>query len=161
MAYLKKNVNGFLLALVVILIICFAGFTYYFRTRFDTVSEDYYSKKATLEDIEKQLKEQQAKLEATNYELTSKEEREAQLTTEFKDVKGAKESCEQQLDTATNELRIAKSGLSKAQSELQQTTAQLQAAANDIDDLRQQVDEIRDDYNQCRNDFQNYQAGHP
>ena len=153
MAYLKKNVNGFLLFLVILLIICFAGFTYYFRARFTEFSSEYYQKKNALEDIQKQVEDQQAKLKQTNDELANKDQRESELTGQYKDVKGAKETCDQNLASTTVALKTTQSTLDSTSRQLRQSEAQLQQAAQDITDLRDENNAFRNQRDQCQADL--------
>ncbi len=146
MAYMKKNVNfGFFLLLVASLI-CFAGLSVYYQTTFKDLYMDYKLKLDDLKNISSTLSTEKAKLEQTSQELTIKEEREKELSTQYTGLRTEKEKLEDekaklqtQLTAKTNELKQKKAELFTAQAELSTTKTSLDAAMTTISGLRTDI----------------------
>ena len=156
MAYMKKNVNfGFFLLLVACLI-CFAGLSVYYQTTFKDLYMDYKLKLDDLKNVSSTLRTEKAKLEQTSQELTIKEEREKELSTQYTGLKTEKEklqdekaSLQKQLATKKAELQqkkaelfTAKQNLATAQIELSTTKTSLASAMTTISGLRSDINSL-------------------
>ena len=159
MAYMKKNVNfGFFLLLVASLI-CFAGLSVYYQATFKDLYMDYKLKLDDLKNISTTLSTEKAKLEQTSQELTIKEEREKELSTQYTGLRTEKEKLEDekaklqtQLTAKTNELKqkkaelfTANKNLATAQAELVTSKTSLEAATTTISGLRSDIDSLEDE----------------
>ena len=156
MAYMKRNVNfGFFLLLIATLL-SLAGLSIYYQTTFKDLYMDYKLKLDDLKNISSTLSTERAKLEQTSQELTIKEEREKELSTQYTELKTEKEKLEDekarlqtQLTAKTNELKqkkaelfTAQNNLAKAQQELSTTKTELDAAMTTISGLRSEIDSL-------------------
>src|SRR3989344_2637473 len=103
MAYLKKNVNMFLLLLFVIIIGGVAGLTTFYQTTYKDLSLNYEDQVAEIEKLLTDLNAERAKLNQTALQLDVKEEREAN---EFREkaasYKANYDRCQRQLSELQN-----------------------------------------------------------
>jgi len=156
MVYMKKNVNfGFFLLLIATLI-SLAGLSVYYQTTFKDLYMDYKLKLDDLKNISSTLSTEKAKLEQTSQELTIKEEREKELSTQYTGLKTEKEKLQDeksklqtQLTAKTSELTqkraelfTAKNNLATAQAELSTTKTSLDAAMTTISGLRSDISSL-------------------
>ena len=156
MAYMKKNVNfGFFLLLIAALI-SIAGLSVYYQTTFKDLYMDYKLKLDDLKNISSTLSTEKAKLEQTSQELTIKEEREKELSTQYTGLKTEKEKLQDekaklqtQLTAKTNELSqkkaelfTAQRNLATAQTELSTTKTSLDSAMTTISGLRSDISNL-------------------
>ena len=152
MAYMKKNVNfGFFLLLVASLI-CFAGLSVYYQTTFKDLYIDYKLKLDDLKNISSTLSTEKAKLEQTSQELTIKEEREKELSTQYTGLRTEKEklqdekaNLQKKLAAKTSELVQKRAELATAQAELSISKADLASAMTTISGLRNNIDNLKED----------------
>lgn len=161
MAYIKKNVNGALLFLLIVLIVAFIGFTYYFRHRFTNLTEDYYAKKANIDTLQDELKAQQSKLSETAGTLAEKKEKEEQLSGKFKDIVDQKNSIQQDLDSTKDDLSVTKDSLGKAQRDLTQARVQLNTAVSSLNSCSRDLSSAEDSLSGCRSQLSSCQASLP
>ncbi len=149
MAYMKKNVNfGFFLLLVATLI-CLTGLSIYYQTTFKDLYNDYRNKLGELEQVSSTLSMERTKLNQTSYQLTIKEEREKELSTQYTGLKTEKEILQRdkeklqaQLTAKTAELFTAQNNLAKAQAELSISKTELDAAMTTISGLREDISSL-------------------
>ena len=146
MAYMKKNVNfGFFLLLVVTLM-SLAGLSIYYQTTFKDLFMDYKGQLDNLRNVSSILSTEKAKLEQTSQELTIKEEREKELSTQYTGLRTEKEKLEgekaklqTQLTAKTSELTQKRAELFTAQAELSISKADLASAMTTISGLRDDI----------------------
>ncbi|MCK5024968.1 MAG: hypothetical protein KAS15_00140, partial [Nanoarchaeota archaeon] len=69
MAYIKRNVNFGLLALLLGMIMVFIGFTLYYQQTFNTLAVNYTTKLSQLEKVTQDLSKHKAILTHTKSEL--------------------------------------------------------------------------------------------
>ncbi len=79
MAYLKKDVNGILLFLVVMTCVALVGLTVVFANQFDGFGSDYHQLKADLEVTSRELAAKDQKLQGMQELLDKHIEREKKL----------------------------------------------------------------------------------
>ena len=152
MAYMKRNVNfGFFLLLVAVLI-SLAGLSLYYQATFKALYMDYQMRIEDLKNVSSTLGTEKAKLEQTSQQLTIKEEREKELSTQYTELRTDKEKLEDekaklqtQLTARTNELKLKKAELFTAQAELSTTKTSLASAQTTISGLRSDINELEDE----------------
>ena len=89
---LKKNVNGILLLLLIILAVAFAGFSVVYQLSFENVTTEYDQKMGQLEKVQSDLLTHKEKLEETEYELEVKAGKEEDLSTKYGDIKSERDT---------------------------------------------------------------------
>ncbi len=152
MAYMKRNVNfGFFLLLVAVLI-SLAGLSLYYQATFKDLYMDYQMRIEDLKNVSSTLGTEKAKLEQTSQQLTIKEEREKELSTQYTELRTEKEKLEDdkaklqtQLTAKTNELKLKKAELFTVQAELGTTKTSLTAAQTTISGLRVDIAGLNED----------------
>jgi len=149
MAYMKRNINfGFFLLLVAVLI-SLAGLSLYYQATFKDLYMDYQMRIEDLKTVSSTLGTEKAKLEQTSQQLTIKEKREKELSTQYTELRTEKEKLEDdkaklqtQLTAKTNELKQKKAELFTAQAELGTTKTSLAAANTRISTLSADITDL-------------------
>lgn len=156
MAFMKKDINFVLLALILAVVIILIGFTVYSQTVFKGLSEKYEEKVENLEDVTEELGLQKTKLNQTSYELEVKAQKEEDLSTRYSEVRTEKEQLEDYKAQLERQLSEKSAALIEAQAEseqkarlLVQSQADLADARDTIATLRAQKDNLQSDYNTC------------
>ncbi len=161
MTYMKKNVNFGFFFLLIATLISLASLSMYYQTTFKDLYLDYKIKLDDLKNISTTLSTEKAKLEQTSQELTIKEEREKELSTQYTGLKTEKEklqdekaSLQKQLAARTAELKqkiselfTAQNNLATVQAELSISKTELDAARTTISGLRSDVDSLENERN--------------
>lgn len=112
MAYIKRNVNFGLLALLLGMIMVFIGFTLYYQQTFNTLAVNYTTKLSQLEKVTQDLSKHKAILTHTKSELTQTEIDVDAISKEYEDLEEAKRILQGELDTTKNNLNTKISELS-------------------------------------------------
>jgi len=152
MAYMKRNVNfGFFLLLVAALI-SLAGLSLYYQATFKDLYMDYKIRIEDLKNISSTLGTERTKLEQTSQQLTIKEEREKELSTQYTGLRTEKEKLEDekaklqtQLTAKTNELKQKKAELFTAQSNLATVQKELSTSKTDLASAKTTISGLRVD----------------
>jgi len=165
MAYMKRNVNfGFFLLLIATLI-SLAGLSLYYQATFKDLYMDYKMKIDDLQNISSTLSTEKTKLEQTSQQLTIKEEREKELSTQYTGLRTEKEKLEDekaklqtQLTARTNELMQKKAELFTAQSNLATAQAELSISKTDLAAARTTISGLRSDTNNLNDEIDKLEA---
>src|SRR3989344_420082 len=137
MAYLKKNVNMFLLLLFVIIIGGVAGLTTFYQTTYKDLSLNYEDQVAEIEKLLTDLNAERAKLNQTALQLDVKEEREEQLSKEYTDVK------QEKLKKAAYDLKVTSEALANAQREANEFREKAASYKANYDRCQRQLSELQ------------------
>lgn len=143
MAYMKRNVNIFLLLVIVIIVASLAALTTYYQSTYKNLGSKYDEKQ---KEIEKKIAELNAlggRLNQTSKELGIKAEREEKLGAQYTDVKTAKEKVEDELTDTQDALQKETLLRQSVQTQLQQAQYNLKIAQEEISDLRKEIDHFR------------------
>ncbi len=157
MAYLKKNVNMFLLLLFVIIIGGVAGLTTFYQTTYKDLSLSYEDQVTEIEKLLGDLNAERAKLNQTALQLNVKEEREEQLSKEYTDIKEEKEEVAQDLTSTKQTLQQTSSLLQQKQEELKKaqydfkvTSEALTTARREANEYREKAASYKANYDRCQ-----------
>jgi len=149
MAYMKKNVNVFLLLVIVIIVASLAGLTTYYQMTYTSLGDKYSVKEKEIEKKIHELNALGSELNQTSRELGIKAEREEKLGEQYTGVKTEKKHLEDQLSEAQAGLERETLLRQTAQTELQQVQYTLQVANDQIQDLRNDVAHFREAAQSC------------
>jgi len=140
MAYMKKNVNVFLLAVIILIVVALAGLTSYYQYTYRGLSSSYEDKLSELNRILEELNLERGKLNQTSYALTIKTEREEALGEQFTEVKGEKEKLATDLSATEDDLERISLLLQSTQNSLQGLQYDYNVIQEQNADLQQSVD---------------------
>ncbi|HIG96441.1 TPA: hypothetical protein HA249_06165 [Candidatus Woesearchaeota archaeon] len=168
MAYLKKNVNMFLLLLFVIIIGGVAGLTTFYQTTYKDLSLNYEDQVAEIEKLLTDLNAERAKLNQTALQLDVKEEREEQLSKEYTDVKQEKEAVAQDLTSTKETLQETSALLQQKQEELKKAAYDLKVTSEALANAQREANEFREkaasykaNYDRCQRQLSELQNPQP
>lgn len=166
MAYMKKNVNIFLLIVIIIIVASLAGLTTYYQSTYKNLGQRYGDKEKEIETRIEELNSLGTRLNQTSRELSIKAEREEQLGEQYTGVKTEKERLEDELADAETSLQRETLLRQSTQAELQTVQYNLQVANEEIQDLRQDVEHFRSvaqscsaSLDSCRNSLASCEGG--
>ncbi|MBI3034643.1 hypothetical protein HYY72_05785 [Candidatus Woesearchaeota archaeon] len=150
MAYLKRNVNVFLLLLIIIILGAMGAITVYYQTTYKSLAAGYDEKLSQLNELNRNLSVQRAQLISVNEELDVKnkvKEKFDQLYTNVSDFNSRlsaelNQTRDELVDTLTM-LRAAEANLSAASSELTTTKGALKTQLNYTEELQSQVSALK------------------
>ncbi|MBI4149958.1 hypothetical protein HY488_00985 [Candidatus Woesearchaeota archaeon] len=166
MAYMKRNVNIFLLGVIIVIVASLAALTTYYQSTYKSLDERYAEKETEIERRIAELNALGTQLNQTSKELNIKAEREEKLGEQYTDVKTEKEKLEDTL--AETQTSLERETLLRQTTENQLQTAQynLQVANEAIQDLKEDVEHFRSiaqscaqSLDNCRDDLASCQAG--
>ncbi len=143
MAYIKKNVNTFLLLLVVVIVGAIAGLSTYYQTTYKSLSGDYEDKLNEISGLVVDLNTKNEKLEKTEGELQVKKQREEELSTHYGEVKEEKDKLQGDLSTTRATLEDTTGKLKRKTTELNKALYDLNVATEEIADLKGQVKKFK------------------
>ena len=168
MAYIKRNVNFGLLALLLGMIMVFIGFTLYYQQTFNTLAVNYTTKLSQLEKVTQDLSKHKAILTHTKSELNQTEIDVEAISKEYEDLEEAKRILQDDLDTTKNNLDTKTSELSaekKLTRELNTAIVQKEADIKlwkDLYDVTEaKYDNCKSDLRECRDDLDDCEAACP
>lgn len=151
MAYITKNTNLLLLALIIVSAIALAIASIYFQNNFEKINNEYNQKLAQLSNVSKQLEQEQAVLTKIRDELSLKSEREVQFTEKYTEIKGEKETLEAE-----------KAGLlqekARLEADLRDLANQLFAATTDIANKRIEITSLNAQITTLTTDINTYKS---
>ena len=158
MAYMKRNVNIFLLLVIVVIVASLAALTTYYQSTYKNLGSKYEGKQ---QEIEKKISELNAlggKLNQTSKELSIKAEREVKLGSQYTDVKTAKEKVEDELGDTKNSLQKETLLRQSVQTQLQQAQYNLKLAEETISDLKGDVLRLKEVAQSCSSALNSYKS---
>jgi chromosome segregation ATPase len=153
MAFIRRDVNFILLALIVASVLLFSGFSVYYQKSFKNVSLDYKDKLEMLNKVSRDLATQKQMLNET-YSLRLKAEKDRKvLDQSYNQVRDENSRLENDKSSLQNELSSTKSQLGEKQAQLEatkntlaQTQSDLASANSRITSLKNDLDEVCSDY---------------
>ena len=158
MAFLKKDINFILLALILGIIIIFIGFTVYYQTMFENVSVNYQEKVANLEQVTQELGIQKTRLNQTSYELEIKEQKETDLSGRYSELRDEKTQLLEDKAALGREISEKKVELIESQIELAKKSNLLTQTQNDLSEANQNIAILRADLRSYRSKYETCQA---
>ncbi|MEA3514099.1 MAG: hypothetical protein U9R34_01335 [Nanoarchaeota archaeon] len=164
MAYIKRNVNFGLLALLLGMIMVFIGFTLYYQQTFNTLAVNYTTKLSQLEKVTQDLSKHKTILTHTKSELTQTEIDVDAISKEYEDLEEAKRILQGELDTTTNNLNTKISELSsekrltrelndtikEKEAEVAQCELLYNAEKAEHNECESELDDCEDDLDTCQ-----------
>jgi len=158
MAYMRKNVNIFLLVVVVIIVVSLAAITSYYQTTYKNLSTNYETKLNEINNLIDDLNSERTKLNETSYELTLKAEREEKLGAQYTEVKGEKEKLAGDLSQTEKELERTKLNLQSTISDYQKLQYDYGLVQKQVDDQNKMIAKLQAARAELLNDLQACQA---
>jgi chromosome segregation ATPase len=162
--YITRNANIILLFLILLSAAALVGATVYFQTRFDSINSEYTTKMTQLRNVSTQLEEYQGILNKAKEELQLKGTREEELTTQYTDIKSAKEAILAERDKLasdkqklTTNLAETTSRLTAAQNTLSQNTQQIISMSTEIAGYKSQITDLNSKITQYKDDIDDLQ----
>lgn len=150
MAYIRKNVNLFLLLLVIIILGAFAALTTYYQTTYKSLSLSYGDKLAQLNAVNSNLSVQGEQLRQLNDELKIKTEVKEKFDILYSNISEYNEKLTEdyartkaELFDALDRMKRAESELATAKSELNTTQGALKTQLDYTRQLEGQVSGLR------------------
>ena len=128
MSYMRKNVNFFLLFVIVVIVISLVGLTTYYEKTYKNLSSSYDTKLDEINRLLENLNQERRKLNETTYDLTIQKDREKDLSGQYLDVRLDLNATQSQLDTT-------KANLDSTQAALDTTENALASAKQQVDSL--------------------------
>lgn len=104
-AYMKKNVNTFLLLIIVIIIGSLAAVTIVYQKTYRDLSNSYDGRIDEINTLISDLNSEREALNETTYDLLVKQEREKALSGQYRTVKGERDKLDSDLRTTERALR--------------------------------------------------------
>ncbi|HLC98816.1 MAG TPA: hypothetical protein VJC00_02310 [Candidatus Nanoarchaeia archaeon] len=152
MAYIKKNVNLFLLFVIVLIVVALAGLTSYYHSTYQNLSTSYDVKLSEITNLLDDLNEQRSRLNQTTYELNIKEERESELSGQYLDIREDYDKVRDDLDKTKSDLKDTQDSLAATELSLISSQNQISALTATVGELQSQINSLEDDkadlYNQ-------------
>ena len=149
MAYIRKNVNMFLLLLLVAIVGAVAGLSTYYQMTYKNLSINYEHKLNEVSGLATDLQAHREKLSAKEQALQTEQKREDELSGQYGDVKKQKEQLTtdlqkkgQELDDTVAKLQVKTAEANKAAYDLNLATQQI----NNLKELAQQAQKKADTY---------------
>lgn len=118
MAYITRNANILLLFLIVLCAIFLVGVALFAASQISSLNTKYQDKVSNLKDVESDLQSKIKLLEQVKQELKLKQERETSFTQKYSEVRGEKETLEQERDRLSTEKQQALNSLADSQNSL-------------------------------------------
>lgn len=159
MAFMKKDVNVVLLALIVVAILVFSGFTVYYQTTFQDVSLEYKNKLEQLQKVTSDLSTQKQQLNET-YALRVKAEQDKKaLDQSYKDLSDERNQLESDKASLETELITTKGDLAEKSVQLQSTQNQLASTVAELGSVKAQRDSYKNDLEEVCSDYTTLNSG--
>lgn len=125
---MKKNVNTFLLLIIVIIIGSLAAVTIVYQKTYKNLSKSYDERIDEINTLISDLNSERETLNETTYDLLVKQEREKALSGQYKTVKGERDKLDSDLQTTERELQNKVAELRNTIAALQTTQHELQVS---------------------------------
>ena len=132
MSYIKRNVNIFLLLLVIIILGTLAGLTTYYQTTYKNLSISYGEKLNQLNELNYNLTAAKAQLAQLNEDLKVKSEVNKQFDVLYANISQYNDRLSTNYQTTKTELIDYISKLKKSDTDLASTKEQLEVARTDL-----------------------------
>ena len=148
--YMDKNVNAYLLGMIILVVASIVGGTLYYGSRFSNVTGDYNALISRIESLPAELLRSQTEYNYTIQSLSQTSEEKENLkkvyTVTTSELKDTEEHLNETLRTARQEL----SGLKEVLADVQQ---ELSSVKSQLNNVRDDLNECKDDYNSCQDDL--------
>ena len=166
MAYITRNANLILIFCVVLSLTFLVGTTVFYQTNLSRINEEYNTKVDELKQTEKELNTKIKILDQVKKDLKLKSERETSFTEKFTEIRGEKETIEQE----RNRLQSEKESLQKEVGDAKEAKKQAEASAeferkrtieltSQLDEMTSEKNKYKGLYNKCTGELDACQAG--
>src|SRR3989344_4091584 len=139
MAYLAKNINAFLVFLLILLLASLAGITLYYQSNYVELAKNYDTKIKEVNTLIDDLQLQKTKVNETVSELTLKQQREEKLSSQYVDVKSTNDQLIGNVSPLPKKLTETKNDLIGAQKNIVGLNQQIGTLQNDVSVLQSDV----------------------
>ncbi|MBS3142378.1 hypothetical protein J4464_03235 [Candidatus Woesearchaeota archaeon] len=148
MNYFRRNVNLFLLFMIILLIASFTGFTIYYKNTYENLLTTYFELRQEHDKTAEELSLRRAQLNATLEEFELKQEREQSLSTKYSDIRDVNAEL-------ANDLAGVRKDLSDTQGELATAKSDLASKEVTITDLNKQNSDLKTVNSALKSDLDN------
>ncbi|MBI2142658.1 hypothetical protein HYU15_04205 [Candidatus Woesearchaeota archaeon] len=142
MAYIRRNVNLFLLLLVIVVLGVMAGLTTYYQATYKNLSLSYGDKLNQLNRLNYNLSQQRAQLGQVNEELSIKTKAKEQFDTLYTNISDYSEKLADELSQTRSELIDTLTKLRAAEAELETTKSELSTSKAALKTQQQYAEEL-------------------
>ena len=152
MSYMRKNVNFFLLFIIVVIIISLVGLTTYYEKTYKNLSSSYDTKLDEINRLLESLNAERTKLNQTSYELNIKQEREEELSGQYLGVKSDLNTTQNQLDTTKAELDATQATLDTTENALASAQQQVDSLVATVATQKSAINKLESDKSSLRSE---------
>ncbi|MBI2574455.1 hypothetical protein HYV82_01065 [Candidatus Woesearchaeota archaeon] len=142
MAYIRRNVNLFLLLLVIVVLGVMAGLTTYYQVTYKNLSLSYGDKLNQLNKLNYNLSQQKAQLGNVNEELKLKTKAKEQFDTLYTNISDYNEKLADELARTRSELIDTLTKLKAAEADLSSTKSELSTSESALKTQQQYAAEL-------------------
>ncbi|MDO8642567.1 MAG: hypothetical protein Q7R76_03180 [Candidatus Woesearchaeota archaeon] len=154
MAYIRKNVNLFLLLLLVAIVGAVAGLSTYYQMTYKNLSVNYENKINEISGLVTDLQVHREKLSEKEQALQAEQQREQELTGHYGEIKNEKEQLAGDLQKKGQELDDTVGKLQAKTAEANKATYDLSLAQQQIEQLNGQVRKFQSEAATYRSSWQ-------
>lgn len=147
MSYLKKNVNAFMILLLITVLVALVGVTVYFQITYRDLSGAYEDKVEKLDDISARVTTQASELNRTRTTLRIQEEDTEQYEELYGDLSDENIKITLDLASVRNELTQAIRDLGQARNDITNKDAEIAAKKSQISRLNNEIEDLERDVN--------------
>ena len=148
MSYMQRNVNIFLLFMIVLMLGSFAAFTVYYKNTYNGLSSTFLSLKGDYEKTAEELSLRRAQLNTTLEEYEVKKTREQSLSEKYSDIRDVNSQL-------TLDLAQTRKNLADAELEVTQKETELSEKDTKINDLNSQISSIQSQVSSLKDQVKN------
>src|SRR3989344_5320110 len=152
MSYMLKNVNFFLLFIIVVIIISLVGLTTYYEKTYKNLSSSYDTKLDEINRLLENLNQERRKLNETTYDLTIQKDREKDLSGQYLDVKLDLNATHSQLDTTKANLDSTQAALDTTENELASAKQQVDSLVATVATQKSTINKLESDKSSLRSE---------
>lgn len=162
-SYMNKNVNLFLLGMVVIVVITIVGGTIFYGNRFSNITSDYNELVKEVKSLNEELTRYKHEYNYSLISLKQIEDEQENLksvyTTTTDELKGDVNSINSTLLLTRNNLENTKNILSETEGQLTDIKEQLTLTKTQLNDKTSQYNNMKDDRNQYQDLYEQCSSG--
>lgn len=153
MKYMKKNLNIFLLFMIVLLLGSFAVFTVYYKNTYKDLASTFFDLKGNYEQTAEELSLRRAQLNVTLEEFELKKTREQSLSEKYSDIRTV--NAELTLDLAETRKSLADTEieLENKKQEVEAKNTEIAGLKDDVVEWKSKYESKDEDYDDCCSDI--------
>jgi len=143
MAYMNKNINILLLALIVLIASSLVGATVYYQNNFQGLNDEYDSKLEQLNNVSADLAKQRAELNLTAGKLKLTTSREEELSKKFTNLSSVKDDLAKAKTDLENDNEDLEDRIIRLKKDIKDVRGTLEIAEDKNEELLKEVDTLK------------------